>query len=106
MARAPTPSAAAELVVHRKQDFISELDDHARHLAQMMRLKISEARQTLTELSMHNVFQRLATHIAERAQRVDDCVAALERWVRSRLHTARQDWLRASAGVVRYEQIS
>src|SRR5580700_1936395 len=55
--RAPTPSAAAELVVHRKQDFVSELDDHARHLAQMMRLKLSEARQVLTELSMHNVFQ-------------------------------------------------
>jgi exodeoxyribonuclease VII large subunit len=101
--RAPTPSAAAELVVHRKQDFISELDDHARHLAQMMRLKISEARQALTELRMHNVFQRLATHIAERAQRVDDCVAALERWMRTRLHSARQEWLRASAGVVRYD---
>jgi len=101
--RAPTPSAAAELVVHRKQDFISELDDHARHLAQMMRLKISEARQALTERSMHTVFQRLATHIAERAQRVDDCVAALERWMRSRLNSARQEWLRASAGVVRYD---
>jgi exodeoxyribonuclease VII large subunit len=101
--RAPTPSAAAELVVHRKQDFVSELDDHARHLAQMMRLKLSEARQVLTELSMHNVFQRLATHIAERAQRVDDYVAALERWIRSRLNSARQEWLRASAGVVRYD---
>ena len=52
---------------------------------------------------MHQVFQTLATRIAERAQRVDECVGALERWMRSRLHTARQEWLRASAGVVRYD---
>jgi exodeoxyribonuclease VII large subunit len=34
---------------------------------------------------------------------VDECVVALERWMRSSLHTARQEWLRASAGVVRYD---
>ena len=72
--RAPTPSAAAELVVRRKQDLATELHDRARHMAQMIRLKISEARQALTELRMHQVFQTLATRIAERAQRVDECV--------------------------------
>ena len=97
--RAPTPSAAAELVVHRKQDFVSELDDHRRHVTQMIRLKLSEARQALTELRMNRVFQTLAAHVAERSQRVDDCVAAMERWMRSRLQTARQEWMRASAGV-------
>jgi exodeoxyribonuclease VII large subunit len=34
---------------------------------------------------------------------VDDAVAALERSMRSRLNVARQEWLRASAGVVRYD---
>ena len=58
--RAPTPSAAAELVVRRKQDLATELHDRARHMAQMIRLKISEARQALTELRMHQVFQTLA----------------------------------------------
>ncbi len=103
--RAPTPSAAAELVVHRKQDYVAEIDDHARHMAQMIRLKISEARQALMQLSLSRVFQTLATQIAERAQRVDDCVGAMERWMRTRLHTSRQEWLRASAGVVRYDFI-
>ena len=101
--RAPTPSAAAELVVHRKQDFADDLDDRARHMGQMIRLRISEARQGLTELSMHHVFQTLATRIAERVQRVDECVGALERWMRARLNMVRQEWLRASAGVVRYD---
>ena len=101
--RAPTPSAAAELVVHRKQDFITELENRARRMAQIIRLQLSEARQRLTELRMHHAFQTLATRLAERAQRVDDAVASLERSMRSRLNMARQEWLRASAGVVRYD---
>jgi exodeoxyribonuclease VII large subunit len=101
--RAPTPSAAAELVVRRKEDLAGELYDRARHLAKMIRLKLSETRQALTELRMHQVFQTLGTRIAERAQRVDEGVGALQRLLRLRLHTARQEWLRASAGVVRYD---
>jgi len=101
--RAPTPSAAAELVVHRKQDFIAELENRVRHMAQMIRLQLSEARQRLTELRMHHAFQTVATRIAERAQQVDDGVASLDRSMRSRLNEARQEWLRASAGVVRYD---
>jgi exodeoxyribonuclease VII large subunit len=57
----------------------------------------------LTGLRLHQVFQTLGTRIAERAQRVDECAGALERLLRSRLHTARQEWLHASAGVVRYD---
>ena len=90
-------------MVRRKQDLAGELYDRVRHMAQMVRLKLSEARQALTELRMHQVFQTLAARITERAQRVDECVGALERVMRSRLHTARQEWLRASAGVVRYD---
>jgi exodeoxyribonuclease VII large subunit len=101
--RAPTPSAAAELVVHRKQDHLTELENRARRMTQIVRLQLSEARQRLMELRMHHAFQTLATRLAERAQRVDDAVASLERSMRSRLNVARQEWLRASAGVVRYD---
>ena len=52
---------------------------------------------------MHHAFQTVATRIAERAQQVDDGVASLDRSMRSRLNEARQEWLRASAGVVRYD---
>jgi exodeoxyribonuclease VII large subunit len=101
--RAPTPSAAAELVVERKEDFATELEDRARRMSQIIRLRLSEARQQLTELRMHHAFQSLATRLAERGQLVDDAVAAMERSMRSRLHRGRQEWLRASAGVVRYD---
>jgi exodeoxyribonuclease VII large subunit len=101
--RAPTPSAAAELVVHRKQDFVGELRERARRMVQMLRLKLSEAREQFTAVRMHRAFQTMLTRLGERAQRVDDALAALERSIRSRLNAARQDWLRASAGVVRYD---
>jgi len=101
--RAPTPSAAAELVVHRKEDFSSELQNRARRMSQILRLKLSEARQRLTELRMHHALQTLPTRLAERAQRVDDAIAGLERSMLDRLNAARQEWLGASAGVVRYD---
>src|SRR5207302_918513 len=101
--RAPTPSAAAELVVHRKQDFVAELEDRARRMSQVMRLKLSEARQRLTELRMHRVFETVRGRLAERAQRVDDCGAALDRSLGGRLSESRHEYLRASAGVDRLD---
>jgi exodeoxyribonuclease VII large subunit len=101
--RAPTPSAAAELVVRRKQDLVDELTERARRMVQILRLKLSEAREQFTALRMHRAFQTMLTRLAERGQRVDDVLAALERSIRSRLNAARQDWLRASAGITRYD---
>jgi len=101
--RAPTPSAAAELVVRRKQELRTELEDRARRLTQIVRLKLSDARQALTELRMHAVFQTLRTRILERVQLVDEYGAALERQMRAHLHAARQAWMGAAAGILRYD---
>ncbi len=101
--RAPTPSAAAELVVHRKQDFETELENRRRRITQIIRLRLSEAGQRLTELRMHHVFQTILTRVAQRNQRVDDCVTALERAIWLALNAARQEWLATSAGVLHYD---
>src|SRR5579859_197966 len=101
--RAPTPSVAAELVVHRKQDYLTELENRARRMAQVFRFKLSEAREQLTALKMHRVFQTLAAKLEERGQRVDDLVSVLDRSLRIRLNAGREGWLRASAGVLRYD---
>src|SRR5713101_1586674 len=66
--RAPTPSAAAELVIPRKRDLVADLENRARRISQVVRLKLSEARGRLRELHLHRVFQRMATRLAERAQ--------------------------------------
>ena len=101
--RAPTPSAAAELVVQRKQDFESAIEHDGRRLQQVLRLKLSEGRQRLTELSLHRVFQGLAARIAEKTQRVDDLSARLHSRITARLTQSRSLWLGVSAGVARYD---
>lgn len=101
--RAPTPSAAAELVVHRKQDFADELHERARRMGQVMRLKLSEAREQFTALRMHHVFQTIRTRLGERAQRVDDCIVELNRVIREKLGGCREALLHVSAGLIRYD---
>jgi exodeoxyribonuclease VII large subunit len=101
--RAPTPSAAAELAVRRKQDLMTELDHHARRMNQVLRLKLSEARALLSGLTLHRVFQTWATRIAERAQRVDDAMVEMNRLLREKFNDCRQAWLETSAGVARYD---
>lgn len=101
--RAPTPSVAAELVVQRKQDYLTEIQDRARRMAHVFRFKLSEARERLTTLKMHRVFQTLGARLEERSQRVDDLIASLDKTLRARLNSGREGWLRASAGVVRYD---
>ena len=101
--RAPTPSAAAELVVHRKQDFADELRERARRMGQVMRLKLSEARGQFNALRMHHVFQTIRTRLGERAQRVDDCIVELNRAVREKLGGWREALLHVAAGLGRFD---
>jgi len=101
--RAPTPSAAAELVVHRKQDMLADVQNRAHRISQLFRLKLADAHKHLAELRLHRVFHTLAGRLAERAQQVDEGVGRLDRTVRQRLRAAGEGWWRASSGVVRYD---
>ncbi|MFB3922501.1 MAG: exodeoxyribonuclease VII large subunit [Terriglobia bacterium] len=101
--RAPTPSAAAELVVHRKQDFVDELHERARRMTHVVRLKLSENRGRLTALRMHQVFQTIRTRLGERAQRVDDCIVGLNSLIREKLGNWREALVHISAGLIRYD---
>lgn len=70
--RAPTPSAAAELVIESKQ----RLAQHLAHLHQRAdraaRYRLLMARSQLTELAQHGAFARIQDLLARRAQRLDE----------------------------------
>jgi len=66
--RAPTPSAAAELVVRAKDEFVRQLADHRQRLTQHLRLSLSEARRRLTACAL----RRPAEWLRQYAQLVDD----------------------------------
>ena len=72
--RAPTPSAAAELVIGSKQEFAEKLASLRHRLAQTVNYKLLRAHNALSQLTHHAVFARMRDSIARRQQRVDDLV--------------------------------
>ncbi|MGH9395278.1 MAG: exodeoxyribonuclease VII large subunit, partial [Terriglobia bacterium] len=101
--RAPTPSAAAELVVHRKQDFETEIQNRQRRMLQMMRLKLSGLRQSQIALTMHQVFQAIPLRLAQKAQLLDDLLSSIGGTMRDHLNASRQRVLESSAAMARLD---
>jgi len=101
--RAPTPSAAAELVIRSRQ----EVEDHAAalhdRLSRAMRYRLLIGRQTLTELAQHGAFARMMELIHQRQQRLDDLTHRMELAQRQLLEQALRRWERISAAVRHYD---
>jgi exodeoxyribonuclease VII large subunit len=101
--RAPTPSAAAELVIRSRQeveDLAASL--HAR-LERAMRYRLLMGRQALTELAQHGAFARMMELIHQRQQRLDDLTHRLELAERQLLQHAHRRWELTSAAVRHYD---
>ena len=75
--RAPTPSAAAELVIRSKQELADKLLDGRKRMVQAVNYKLLRAHNALSQLAQHAVFARMQDSIARRQQRVDDLVFRL-----------------------------
>jgi len=101
--RAPTPSAAAELVIRSRQ----EVEDHAAalhdRLSRAMRYRLLMGRQALTELAQHGAFARMMELIHQRQQRLDDLTHHLELAERQLLEQMLRRWERISAIVRHYD---
>ena len=69
--RAPTPSAAAELVVGRKEDFENTLATHAKRLAYAMRSGLEKARARIDVAAGSHVFRQPESALRHHAQRLD-----------------------------------
>jgi exodeoxyribonuclease VII large subunit len=72
--RAPTPSAAAELVIESKHQLADNLAHLHQRLARATRYRLLMAKSNLTDLAQHGAFQRMQDLIARRMQRLDDLV--------------------------------
>jgi exodeoxyribonuclease VII large subunit len=77
--RAPTPSAAAELVIRSKQELAEKLSVLRKRMAQTINYKLLRAHNALSQLAHHAVFVRIQDSIARRQQKVDDLVLRLAR---------------------------
>ena len=101
--RAPTPSAAAELVIRSRQEIEEQSQSLARRLEKAMRYHLLMARQNLTELSHHGAFARMMDLIHRRQQRLDDLVHRLASSERAVIDSHRRRFETLSATVRHYD---
>jgi exodeoxyribonuclease VII large subunit len=101
--RAPTPSAAAELVIRSRQEIEERSEGMRERLGRAVRYRLLMARQSLTELAQHGAFARMMDALGRRQQKADDLVYRLEKAERQVLEQQRRRWELAAAAVRHYD---
>jgi exodeoxyribonuclease VII large subunit len=72
--RAPTPSAAAEIVIESKRQIEEQVANLHRRLGRGARYQLQRIKLRLTELAQHGAFARMREALRRREQRVDELV--------------------------------
>ncbi len=101
--RAPTPSAAAELVIRSRQEIEEQVEGLHHRLEKATRYHLLISRQQLTELAQHGAFARMMELIQRRQQRVDDLGYRLAQAQRNVLERQRRRFEGLSAAVRHYD---
>ena len=101
--RAPTPSAAAELVIRSRQEIEDQVELLHHRLEKAIRYHLLMARQQITELAQHGAFGRMAELIHRKQQRLDDLVYRLAHAQRDLLEAHRRKLETISAAVRHYD---
>ena len=101
--RAPTPSAAAELVIRSRQEIDEQLEGLHRRLAKSIRYHLLMARQSLTEFAQHQAFARMMDLIHRRQQRLDDLGYRMANSERAVIEAQRRRFETLSAAVRHYD---
>jgi exodeoxyribonuclease VII large subunit len=101
--RAPTPSAAAELVILSRQEIEDQAGSLQSRLARAVRYRLLMAKQTLTEAAQQGAFARMMGGINQRQQKLDDLIFRAEKSERRLIEQHRRRWERAAAAVRHYD---
>jgi exodeoxyribonuclease VII large subunit len=86
--RAPTPSAAAEILVKSKEDFVYRLSSLRARLEQSIKNMLARKRSQLAAET--RAMPDPVRYIRERSQRIDDMTARMEALMRNRLAISRK----------------
>jgi exodeoxyribonuclease VII large subunit len=101
--RAPTPSAAAEIVIRSRQEVDEQAEALRQRLVRAMRYRLLMGRKSLDDLARHGAFARMMDVINQRQQKLDDLSFRLERSMRQKIEQQRRRWELASAAVRHYD---
>jgi exodeoxyribonuclease VII large subunit len=101
--RAPTPSAAAEIVLRSREEFERHIADRQRQLAHHTRYLLSQNRHRVRDLQTHRGFRQMELLLRRRRQQIDDHSSALAVGLRIRLTAAQQRLTKASARISSFD---
>jgi exodeoxyribonuclease VII large subunit len=101
--RAPTPSAAAELVIRSRQEVENQAEAVRERLVRAMERRLLEARHALMERAQDGAFARMMDLIRQRQQKLDGLTHQLERGERQALEQMRRRWEKVAAAVRHYD---
>jgi exodeoxyribonuclease VII large subunit len=101
--RAPTPSAAAELITEAQHKIAEHLATQEQRLARAARFQLLQARQRLTRLPVSRAEGRVNTLLHRLAQRLDDFSLRLEAAVSSELRQHQREVAELAAAVLRHD---
>jgi exodeoxyribonuclease VII large subunit len=101
--RAPTPSAAAELVIRSRQEIEAQAEELYRRLENALRYRLLMARQDLTERAQHGAFARMMDGIHRRQQKLDEQRFRLEKAERQLLERWNRRCENVAAAVRHYD---
>ena len=101
--RAPTPSAAAELITEAQHKIAEHLANQHHRLERAARFQLLQARQRLTQLPVSRAEGRMAALLHRLAQRLDDFSFRLEAAVSDQLRQRQKQVADLTAAVLRHD---
>ncbi len=99
--RAPTPSAAAEMIVCTRQELLDQIEARRAGLAQALRYRLATLTRKLQQQGIERPLSLLHRTLGRHAQRVDECVFLIRDRMRATLD-ARERRRQAFEARVRY----
>ncbi len=100
--RAPTPSAAAELITEAQHNIEERVSSQIHRLDRAVRFQLLQARQRLTRVPVSRAEARLSTLLHRSAQRLDDLAFRLEAALTAQLRQRQSDVARLTAVVLHH----
>jgi exodeoxyribonuclease VII large subunit len=101
--RAPTPSAAAELITEAQHKIADHLANQEHRLARAARFQLLQARQRLTRLPVSRAEARVAALLHRLAQRLDDLSFRMEAALSAQLRQHQRNLADLAAAVLRHD---
>lgn len=100
--RAPTPSAAAEIVIRAKSDLCRQLDHMVARVRNIVESRVLNLRHELRHLASSDRLGMLPRRLARRRERLDRSRVALYRMLEARARSMRARLVRANQPLARF----